>query len=183
MHRSYTDPSDIQIKIFDDKISIFSPGTFYGDLSVADIQADNYRSSLRNKLKAEGYYLINAIEKYGSGFIHIRMALQECPENNFEIKEFAGGVMVTFTQHSRQREAQSPQVTPQVTPQVNQLLTVLTGEMTRQELMTALRLKDRKHFADNYLQPALKQGLIEMTRPDKPNSRLQKYRLNLQKEQ
>jgi ATP-dependent DNA helicase RecG len=183
VHRSYTDPSDIQIKIFDDKISIFSPGTFYGGLSVADIQADNYRSSLRNKLKAEGFYLINAIEKYGSGFIRIRKALQEYPEINFEFKEFAGGVMVTFTQHSRQREAQAPQVTPQVTPQVNQLLTVLTGEMTRQELMTALGLKDRKHFADTYLQPALKQGLIEMTRPDKPNSRLQKYRLNLQKEQ
>jgi ATP-dependent DNA helicase RecG len=30
VHRSYTDPNDIQIKIFDDKITIFSPGTFYG---------------------------------------------------------------------------------------------------------------------------------------------------------
>ena len=98
VHRSYTDPSDIQIKIFDDKITIFSPGTFYGGLSVADIQADNYRSSLRNKLVAEGFYLINAIEKYGSGFIRIRKTLQDYPEIDFEIKEFAGGVMVTFAQ-------------------------------------------------------------------------------------
>ena len=42
VHRNYTDGSDIQIKIFDDKITIFSPGTFYGGISVADIQADNY---------------------------------------------------------------------------------------------------------------------------------------------
>lgn len=98
VHRSYTDPSDIQIKIFDDKITLFSPGTFYGGISIADIQADNYRSSLRNKLVAEGFYLINAIEKYGSGFIRIRQALQDYPEVNFEIKEFAGGVMVTFAQ-------------------------------------------------------------------------------------
>ena len=98
VHRSYTDPSDIQIKIFDDKITIFSPGTFYGGISIADIQADNYRSSLRNKLVAEAFYLINAIEKYGSGFIRIRKALQDYPEIAFGIKEFAGGVMVTFAQ-------------------------------------------------------------------------------------
>jgi ATP-dependent DNA helicase RecG len=28
IHRNYSDGSDIQIKIFDDKISIFSPGFF-----------------------------------------------------------------------------------------------------------------------------------------------------------
>jgi len=98
VHRSYTDPSDIQIKIFDDQITLFSPGTFYGGISIADIQADNYRSSLRNKLVAEGFYLINAIEKYGSGFIRIRQALQDYPGIDFEIKEYAGGVMVTFAQ-------------------------------------------------------------------------------------
>jgi len=98
IHRNYADGSDIQIKIFDDKISIFSPGTFYGGISVADIQADNYRSSLRNKLVAEGFYLTGNIEKYGSGFIRIRKALRDYPEIEFEIKEFAGGVMATFTQ-------------------------------------------------------------------------------------
>ena len=40
-----------------------------------------------------------------------------------------------------------------------------------------LRLKDKVHFIRNYIQPALAKGLIEMTVPDKPNSRLQKYRL------
>ncbi len=98
VHRSYTDPSDIQIKIFDDKITLFSPGAFYGGISIADIQADSYRSSLRNKLVAEGFYLINAIEKYGSGFIRIRQALQDYPDIEFEIKEHAGGVMATFAQ-------------------------------------------------------------------------------------
>ena len=49
--------------------------------------------------------------------------------------------------------------------------------MTRQELLEALGLKDRKHFGDAYLQPALEAGAIEMTIPDKPNSRNQRYRL------
>ena len=38
-------------------------------------------------------------------------------------------------------------------------------------------LQDRKSFRERYLQPALALGLIEYSRPDKPNSRLQKYRL------
>ena len=176
VHRSYTDPSDIQIKIFDDKITLFSPGTFYGGLTVAEIRADNYRSSLRNKLVAEGFYLVNAIEKYGSGFIRIRRALRDYPEVQFDVEEKFGGVMVAFAQKNKPADSGSPQVTPQVTPQVEQLLVVIQGEMTRQELMAALELKDRKHFANTYLKPALAAGAIEMTLPDKPSSGLQKYR-------
>lgn len=67
--------------------------------------------------------------------------------------------------------------TPQVTPQVGELLAVLHGEMGREALQAALGLSDRKSFRARYLKPALADGLIEMTLPDKPNSRLQKYRL------
>jgi len=38
-------------------------------------------------------------------------------------------------------------------------------------------LSDAKSFRQRYLLPALTEKLIEMTIPDKPNSRLQKYRL------
>jgi hypothetical protein len=42
----------------------------------------------------------------------------------------------------------------------------------------ALELQDRKSsFRERYLKPALEQGLIQMSVPDKPNSRLQRYRL------
>jgi hypothetical protein len=49
--------------------------------------------------------------------------------------------------------------------------------MRRDDLQSALGLQDRKSFSERYLKPALKAGLIEMTIPEKPNSRLQKYRL------
>jgi Fic family protein len=74
-------------------------------------------------------------------------------------------------------EAAAPQVAPQVTPQVERLLEVLVGDMSREDLQTALGLQDRKSFRERYLTPALAEGLIEMTLPGKPNSRLQKYRL------
>lgn len=65
----------------------------------------------------------------------------------------------------------------QVEEQVARLLVTLTGSMTRDELQAALRLEGRRNFSERYLNPALAAGLIEMTIPDKPNSRLQKYRL------
>jgi len=49
--------------------------------------------------------------------------------------------------------------------------------MTRTEIQPALGLKGRANFEERYLKPALSQGLEEMTIPEKPNGRLQKYRL------
>ena len=97
VHRDYTNPSDIQIKIYDNSITFYSPGHFYGGLKVADVQTDNYQSHLRNKLIAEAFYLTNNIEKYGSGFIRIRKELLEYPEISFQIYETGGGVLLSFT--------------------------------------------------------------------------------------
>jgi len=73
------------------------------------------------------------------------------------------------------------QVTDQVADQVGEeaqrLLLVVRGEMTGRELQGALKLRGRVNFRQKYLTPALTAGLIAMTIPDKPNSRLQKYRL------
>ncbi|WP_409418103.1 Fic family protein [Pseudoalteromonas sp. 2CM36K] len=40
-----------------------------------------------------------------------------------------------------------------------------------------LGLKDRKHFRERYLKPAIDAGIIEMTIPEKPNSKMQQYKL------
>jgi DNA-binding PadR family transcriptional regulator len=43
--------------------------------------------------------------------------------------------------------------------------------------MTAAGRKSRTKFRDQVLNPLLAEGLVEMTVPNKPNSRLQRYRL------
>ena len=57
------------------------------------------------------------------------------------------------------------------------LVSLMEGEASRQELQQKLGLKDSEHFRKAYLLPALAAGAIEMTLPDKPTSRLQRYRL------
>ncbi|WP_394697877.1 Fic family protein [uncultured Methanomethylovorans sp.] len=57
------------------------------------------------------------------------------------------------------------------------LLSLKDGERSSGELRDILNIKHRPTFRDNYLHPALDAELIEMTIPEKPSSRLQKYRL------
>ena len=71
----------------------------------------------------------------------------------------------------------TPQDNTQVTPQVKKLINIVNNEMSRQEILDALKLKDRKSLTQLYIRPAMEAGLLEMTIPDKPNSKLQKYRL------
>jgi len=72
----------------------------------------------------------------------------------------------------------TPEVTPEVTPGVERLLQVFIGNeaLSRQDLQKRLGLTDEKNFRQNYLLPALVVGFIEMTIPDKPNSKNQRYR-------
>lgn len=60
---------------------------------------------------------------------------------------------------------------------VEKLIYVLGNDtLSLKELMEKLHLSHKPTFRHNYLMPALEQHLIEMTIPDKPKSRLQKYR-------
>jgi len=60
---------------------------------------------------------------------------------------------------------------------IRRIVDVLDGEMSRAAIMKAIGIKDRVTFADYYLAPALKLGLVEMTQPNSPRSPTQKYRL------
>ena len=68
------------------------------------------------------------------------------------------------------------QDTPQDTESVERLVGAAEREATRTELQAALKLSERRNFIDKYLKPALEAGLIEITLPDKPTSRHQRYR-------
>ena len=71
----------------------------------------------------------------------------------------------------------APEVTTEVTTEVVQLLQVLDDEMSRRDLQNALGLRNSEHFRKAYLQPAIQEGLVEMTIPDKPRSSKQRYRI------
>lgn len=51
------------------------------------------------------------------------------------------------------------------------------------EIMDLLGWHDRTKFRNKYITPLIETGILEMTIPEKPNSRLQKYRLTILEKQ
>lgn len=70
-------------------------------------------------------------------------------------------------------------VTAPVGEYVEKLLHLLGQRepLGNEEIRLAFALKSRRRLRETYIVPAMASGLIEYTIPDKPNSRLQKYRL------
>jgi len=117
---------------------------------------------------------LGLIEQWGSG---VRRIFKEAEEQGLPEPQIVEiGMRLRFIVPLTEQITVQAR-TGQVTPEVRRMLAVITGEMTRGEIQESLGLKDEKHFRENYQQVGVKLGLIEMTIPGKPRSRLQKYRL------
>ena len=119
------------------------------------------------------------------GWLPIETLIRERQEEYYRVlgeadRQADSGVFIEFLMQviydALKEIEKTEQVREQVTEQVRRLLDVLGEEsLSTKELMERLGLKHRPTFRDNYLLPAMKIGLIEMTIPDKPNSSKQRY--------
>ena len=166
-HRDYRSTANVQIYIFQDRVEIVTPGGLPAGMREEDLGS---RSVPRNPLLFNMLYRMKLVEQIGSGIRRIHDACLEHGVAEPVIQVSTDWVIVTFPR----REVA---IAPHVTPHVRRLVAALQGEMSRVELMDALGLSDRKHFTETYLQPGLGEGLVEMTLPDSPRSRTQRYRL------
>lgn len=70
------------------------------------------------------------------------------------------------------------QVSEQVSEQVHKILSACkSGEKSKKELLAAVGLSNAYLNYQRHIVPLLGKKILEMTIPDKPKSRLQKYRL------
>ena len=84
VHRNYIENHPIRISIFNDRLEIFSPGSFYDGIQLED--ALNGISKLRNPNIAEVFYHLGIIEKWGSGIIR---ANEEMVNNHYQKVQFS----------------------------------------------------------------------------------------------
>jgi ATP-dependent DNA helicase RecG len=123
-------------------------------------------------------YLSKYIERMGTG---TRDMIRKCRAAGLPEPEFTLTNSFVTTIRKPLAAGKTPEQDPaagQVAGQVTGLLmSIGEGAWSKKELMDSLNLKGRDNFEKLYLTPALGSKLIEMTIPDKPNSRLQKYQI------
>ncbi len=96
IHRDYTIPADIQIKIHEDRLEIWNAGELPPPLRPEDLRGP-HRSVLRNPLVAQAFYFAGLIERWGTGTTRIieLCRRQGLPEPEFQHQQ--GGFLVTFS--------------------------------------------------------------------------------------
>lgn len=99
IHRDYFQTgSEIQIRVYDDRILITNPGTLPNGITVDDLKREGHRSMPRNTLLAQVFYYGELLEKWGTGTSRM-IAL--CRKHGIPDPEFSAHpdwFSVTFTE-------------------------------------------------------------------------------------
>jgi len=82
-HRSYLEPGNIQVALYDDRLEVTSPGMLLNGVSIRKMK-EGY-SKPRNRAIASAFAYMKIIEKWGSG---IPRMLRECSEYGLPEPEF-----------------------------------------------------------------------------------------------
>lgn len=184
VHSDYSQRgAPIRVVFLDDRIEVKSMGILLPGLTIEEMKQG--ASRIRNPVIARVFKELGLIEQWGTG---VRRIFAEAKELNLpepKIEEIALRLRFTVylaaphqiqTQETEQAEAQ---VGAQVGAQVDLRILQACAEtpLSSAEIAAALGHKTLSGNVRRALPALRKDGLLEYTIPDKPNSRLQKYRL------
>ena len=175
IHRDYSIAGGaVSLAIFDDRIEVWSTGVLPTKVTAASLSR-KHGSHPRNPFIAEVFYRAGLIEKWGRGTNRV---IEMCRRHGIAaptFEEIADSVLVTFHVKVGTTRVTTMQVTVQVTMQVAAVLEAARTPRSGGELQKVASIRNRDHFRKAYLHPLLRAGWLEMTIPDKPRSRLQRY--------
>ena len=174
-HRDYTSNASVQVMLFSDRLEVWNPGGLPPPLTLKQLR-DTHPSVPNNRLLARSLYLTRYIEEMGTGTLDM---IHRCSDAGLPEPEFtdSSGFKTTIW---RGKPPEQIQVQPESLPGdlKSRVLNLLAdGPMSRSELSKKLGQKKPTGHLYNVVRDLLDEQMIEYTLPEKPRSRLQKYRL------
>jgi ATP-dependent DNA helicase RecG len=195
IHRDYSIAGGaVSLAIFDDRVEVWSAGKYPNGIT-AEALTRAHLSVQRNPIIAEVFYRTGLIEKWGRGTNRVAEMCRAARVAPPEFAEITGAAVVTFrvpvAQTGRQQESQqesrlesrpesggSTKIRPAAVSLVEKVLGLLAeGPLARSELSRAVGQRRVSGQLNVVLKALLERGAIAYTIPEKPGSRLQKYRL------
>ena len=113
-HRDYASSATVQVELFKDRLTVFSPGPFHPDMKFEMLSAD-HQSYATNPIIARALYFVQYIEEVGSGttdiFEHCASHGLEPPIFEVDARHVSVTVMrPTFDEHGRKVGQKMPEV-------------------------------------------------------------------------
>lgn len=165
IHRDYsiyTEGTPIQICFFNNRLEIHSPGSLYGRMTVNDLGIA--KPDLRNPaLATMSEFLLNTENRY-SGIPTIRREMKEHNLLDPVFENRRNEFVVTLYNKSVKQDNNNLD-----------LISFCKTPRTRKEIADFLGLKTTSFVVKEYIQPLLKSGKLQLTIPNKPRSKNQKY--------
>ena len=96
VHRDYSAPGDIQVRLLEDSLEIWNPGGLPEGIRLEQLRAPSHPSVLRNPLIARAFYSAGLIEQWGTGTTRILDWCQQAGLPEPEFREEGGGFRVIF---------------------------------------------------------------------------------------
>lgn len=176
-HRDYAHNGSVQVMLFTDRLEVWNPGSLPPTLTLAMLR-EPHGSVPGNPLLAEPLYLAKYIERMGTG---TRDMIRRCREAGLPEPEFlVRDGFVTILRRPSGQVLGRPESQPESQPESLELRVLhllVSGPHSKAELSEGLGQKEISGQLNKVVRILLSDQTIEYTIPDKPNSRLQKYRL------
>ena len=126
-HRSYLEPGNIQVALFDDRLEVTSPGMLLNNVTISKMM-EGY-SKPRNPAVARAFAYMKIIEKWGTGIPRLFEACEEYGLPKPELVDFDGDFRVNMY-----RKAESEIGVNGLTTQATKGTTQATQDTTQAEL-------------------------------------------------
>jgi ATP-dependent DNA helicase RecG len=185
MHRDYSHHSGyVAIAIFDDRIEIRSFGRLPNGITVKQLSG-RHDSKPTNPLIAGAFHRTGAVEVWGRGTNRVIAACEKHGAAPPVFEERSGFLIVTFKAQlvvgdaaETSRSESWDQVGTKSGPSRDQVevLRLCREAQPLVAMMEVVGRKSRTKFRDGLVTPLIEAALLELTIPDKPRSRMQKYR-------
>ena len=207
IHRDYTVMGgEVHLDIYDDRLTITSPGGMYSGQQVQDLPIEDISSDRRNPVLADVMAQLDYMEKRGSGLKRICNETKALDGYRDELKPTFKSTASQFMTiiYSMEYNAKTNEVELEKEPKPNKEQVVTKQSLSNHQVVVKLSLsipnisellrkmaspisakdmrqfcgqKDSSYFRANVIDPLITEGLVAMTHPNSPKSPTQKYYL------